>query len=92
MACEACEGFSKPRPIGSRAELEALVEALKPAMAAGVLREQRFSRYDTPWSELVDGKGLPDIIGIHFRCPACKARFTLACETYHGGGGAWSVG
>ena len=91
MACEGCAGFARRREIGGQEELAALIEDLKAAVAAGVLREQRMSRYDTPFAELIDGKGWPDMIGIHFRCRACKARFTLSCETYHGGGGAWSV-
>lgn len=87
-----------PHDIRSPAQLRATLAVVKKGVADGELRE--VSNYGSapdgvervPLDRLLDPTiAWPDVLRVELECPACRQRFSLSCETYHGSGGRWST-
>lgn len=83
--CDACKDLQVDWPIRTAGELEQALRIAKQNVGDGTLVEetpgQLLGIADIgPWS---------DILQIRLRCRACRARFELSAETYHGTGGGW---
>ena len=77
QGCTKCAEFSHSRPIPTHDELDSLHGRLMTAIRNGRLE---IELGDLPWSDVMD---------CTLKCPNCRRRFHLTCETYHGCGGEW---
>ncbi len=89
MACDRCDALCLDWPIRTPGELEHALTVARDNLANGTLTEQP-DHPDNSVLRMGRDRGWPDIVSVDFTCTTCGARFHLACETYHGGGGGWS--
>ena len=94
MSCERCAPFATTLPIRGPADLAAITEHVRQAVADGRLEYAAFETEPTlaiePSFLTLDLAGpLPDVIRYQFACPCCGQGFEITAETYHGVGGSW---
>jgi hypothetical protein len=93
--CEACDTFDVEVPIHGPQQLRGVVEKIRAAVEAGILRCNEFESSraligQPAFSDLELGRAIPDVICYYFECASCDAVFGLQVETFHGQGGTWS--
>ena len=98
--CQHCRRLAADRKIEWARHYERIAKLIDEALAAGTLipdPDEPYGPYDprVPYTEMraaeLAGESMPDVIGYFFRCTSCNRRFSLSCNIYHGGGGAWRV-
>src|SRR6476659_9768974 len=92
--CSECTGIAVEQLIRSPGELHRILQVLKSEIARGALEQKSLLAspgLDQPSVEALLSEPYPDVFCSGFRCRYCGQNFQLACETYHGSGGRWSV-
>lgn len=92
--CAECVDLRLEFQIRTPADLSKAIRIAKANLSDGTLEELLPATqwvWDQPplGSLSVEGPW-PDVISYTLRCRACRQRFNLSAETYHGCGGSWS--
>lgn len=90
--CKKCVDLKQVYEIKSLLDLQKAMKVIRANLDDKTLID-RSQAY--PFEELEDcfknGSPWPeDILEYFFECSACKQKFVLVCETYHGSGGKWT--
>lgn len=87
--CDICNGLCDTVKIEHPYEYYNLVNQIKQFIQNGVII---IIESNCDFFGIEKGKPFPNDVPYHlFECTNCKQKFSLCVETYHGGGGSWSV-
>lgn len=88
MSCASCSDLTLVWPIRSPGELRTAVGIVRQNLDDGTILEVATAT-GSHFVDLSPTGPWDDVFQFRFLCPRCGQTFSLAAETYHGGGGEW---